>query len=185
MRVHIISYKCSLVEWLVVSPEKGRRTLRKFHANGGFSLIEVMVALLVFLLGMLGVALFTAGGLKTSAVNQVRANVIHATSQAAEPVLYHSRSDCLATVLGTFPRTITSDNGKDSYTIRLVKATDGAGTSIATIGAAPGYAVTTTASTGWISPVTIVLGIPVTGTTATAYPSYTIVLQNYTVSCDV
>lgn len=158
---------------------------REFHANGGFTLIEVMVALLVLLLGMLGVAFFTASGLKTSAVNQVRATAIHATSQAVEPVLYHTRSDCLATVLGTFPRTVTSDNGKDSYTIRLVKATDGAGTSIAAIGAAPGYAVTTTPSADWISPVTIVLGIPVTGTSAITYPSYTIVLQNYTVGCNV
>ena len=156
-----------------------------YKTNDGFSLIEVMIALLVFLLGMLGVALFTASGLKTSTTNQARATAIHATSQAVEPMLYHSRADCQAIMLQTFPLTVTSDNGKDSYVVRLVQATDGAGTSIAAIGAAPGYAVTPTASANWISPVTIVLRVPVTGTTATAFPSYTIVLNpNTTGGCN-
>jgi len=158
---------------------------RSFRADGGFSLIEVMISLVVFLLGMLGIALFTANGLKTSAVNQARATAVNAVAQAVEPVLYHSRSDCLSNILGTFPRTVTNDNGKDSYAVRLVKAVDGTGADIAAIGAAPGYVVTPTPSAGWISPVTIVLGIPITGTAAIAYPSYTIVLQNYSVDCDV
>ncbi len=147
----------------------------------GFTLTEVMVSLLVFWLGLMGIALFTAGGLKAAAADQVRATSIHATSLAMEPVLYQTRADCLAAALGTFPRTITSDNGKDSYTISLVRATDGSGTQIASNNAV------TVGSGSWVSPVTIVLGVPYAGAANkvyTAYPSYTIMLENYAAACN-
>ncbi|OIR19809.1 hypothetical protein GALL_06930 [mine drainage metagenome] len=147
----------------------------------GFTLIEALVSLLVFWLGLLGIALYTASGLKTSASNQVRATSVYAASLAMEPVLYQTRADCLSAALGTFPRTVTSDNGRDSYAITLVRASDGRGTQIAA-----GNAVTIPFGS-WVSPVTITLGIPYTGSdnkVYTAYPSYTVILENYTTACN-
>lgn len=149
--------------------------------NNGFTLVEVMVALVVFSLGMLGIVSFTANGLKLVSVNQARATAIHAASQVAEPVFYHSKPVCLDTMLRTFPRTVTSDNGKDSYTINLVRAVDGSGAQIATSNSV------TAAYGGWVSPVTIVLSVPYVGlnnTTVIAYPTYTMVLQDYTAACN-
>lgn len=153
-------------------------------AMRGFSLIEILVALLVFWLGLLGVALYTASGLKVTASNQVRATAIKAGSLASEPMSYHTRADCLSTMLATYPRTVTADNGKDSYSISLVSAVDGSGTTVAT-----GTAAATTiavASGSWVSPVTVTLRVPYKGLngTVTATPTYTMVLQSYTVACD-
>lgn len=151
------------------------------YKPSGFTLIEVMVSLLVFWLGLLGIALYTASGIKTASANQVRATSIYAASLAMEPVLYQTRADCLSTALATFPRTVTSDNGKDSYTIDLVRASDGSGTQIAANNAVA------VASGTWISPVTITLGIPYMGSDSkvyTTYPSYTVILENYTAACN-
>jgi len=147
----------------------------------GFTLVEVMISLLVFWLGLLGVALYTASGLKTSSSNQARATSVYAASLAMEPILYQTRADCLAAALGTFPRTVTSDNGKDSYTVSLDHANDGSGMQIAKTNAV------TVLSGTWVSPVTITLGVPYTGSdnkVYTAYPSYTVVLENYTAACN-
>ncbi len=147
----------------------------------GFTLTEVMVSLLVFGLGLLGIALYTASGLQAASSNQVRATSVYAASLAMEPVLYQTRADCLSAALGTFPRTVTSDNGKDSYTISLVRASDGSGAQIAAANAL------TSAFTSWVSPVTITLGVPYTGSdnkVYTAYPSYTVMLENYAAACN-
>jgi len=154
-------------------------------AMRGFSMIEVLVALLVFWLGLLGVALYTATGLKVSASNQVRATSIKAASIASEPMSYHTRADCLAIMLATYPKMVTADSGKDSYSTSLVSAVDGSGTTVAT-----GTTAATTiavASGSWVSPVTITLRVPYTGVNGavvTATPTYTMVLQSYTVTCD-
>lgn len=157
------------------------RLPKQSRANDGFTLVEIMVALVVFSIGMLGIVSFTANGLKLTTVNQARATAIHAVTQVAEPVFYHSKPVCLDTILRTFPRTVTSDNGKDSYTINLVRAVDGSGTQIAANNSV------TAAYGSWISPVTIVLSVPYPGlnnTTVRVYPSYTMVLQDYTAACD-
>lgn len=151
----------------------------------GFTLIEVMVAVLVFWLGLLGLALYTAAGIKVTASNQVRATAIKAASMVTEPMSYQSRPDCLSIMLLTYPRTVMADNLKDSYSISLVQAVDGSGTSVAT-----GTATSTTiavASGSWISPITVTLRVPyigLDGATVTATPNYTIPLQSYVVACD-
>lgn len=154
-------------------------------AMRGFSMIELLVSLLVFWLGLLGIALYTAGGLKVTASNQVRATSIKAASLTIEPMSYHTRKDCLEIMLGTYPKTVAVDGGKDSYSISLVKAVDGSGTTVAT-GTATATSIAV-ASTSWISPVTVTLRVPykgVDGVDVTVTPSYTMVLQNYTVTCD-
>lgn len=151
----------------------------------GFSMIEVLVSLLVFWLGLLGIALFTGNGLKVSASSQVRATAIKAASIASEPMSYHTRADCLAGFLQTYPKTVTVDDGKDSYRMSLVSAVDGGGATVAT-----GTTAATTiavASGIWVSPITVTLRVPysgLNGATVTATPTYTIVLQNYTAACN-
>ncbi len=151
------------------------------HKPHGFTLIEVLISLLVFWLGLLGIALYTASGLKTASTNQVRATSVYAASLAMEPVLYQTRADCLSAALRSFPLTVTSDNGKDSYTVSLVRASDGSGAQVAANN------LITTGSGTWVSPITITLGVPYTGSDSrvyTAYPSYTVVLENYTAACN-
>lgn len=155
--------------------------MQSLTGQRGFTLLEVLVTLLVFWLGLLGIALYTASGLKTASINQVRATSIYASSLAMEPVLYQTRADCLSAALGSFPRSVTSDNGKDKFNISLIRASDGSGAQVAANNAV------TAASGTWVSPITIVLGIPYTGSDGkvyTAYPSYTVVLENYTAACN-
>lgn len=151
----------------------------------GFTLVEVLLALLVFWLGMLGIALYTASGLRTTATNQVRATAVKAASIALEPLTYHTRADCLAAMLTGYPRTVTEDNGKDSYVLSVVNAVDGSGAQIAS--GTPSATTISTASGSWVSPVTITMRVPyagLNGVTVTATPTYTIILQNYTAGCD-
>jgi hypothetical protein len=155
--------------------------IRHFPSQRGFSFFEVLISLLVFWLGLLGIGLYTGSGLKNSAANQLRATSINAASLAMEPVLYQTRSDCLASALGTFPRVVKVDNDKDSFNISLIKAVDGSGIQVAA-----NNAVSAAPST-WVSPITIILGIPYSGsdgTTYTVYPSYTVLLGNYTTACN-
>jgi prepilin-type N-terminal cleavage/methylation domain-containing protein len=155
--------------------------MRYIRSHSGFTLIEALIALLVFSLGMLGIALYSGYGLKTSAANQVRATSIYAASLAMEPVLYQTRADCLSASLAGFPRKVTVDNGKDNFDISLERASDGLGIQVA------GKNAITAASSTWVSPITVVLSVPYQGpdgTTYTAYPSFTVMLENYKVACN-
>lgn len=170
-------------------PLRAGMTARR--SQGGFTLVEIMVALLVFMLGALGIALYTAASLKTTATNQVRSTALKAASLAVEPVLYHTRPDCLQTVLGTFPKSVLADNGKDSYTVSLVTAQDGTSTTIASgttpTASSPSVTSFANASSTWVSPVTVTLGTPyvgLNGSTVTVYTSHTIILQDYTLACN-
>ena len=151
------------------------------RSHSGFTLIEALISLLVFSLGMLGIALYSGYGLKTSAANQVRATSIYAASLAMEPVLYQTRADCLSAALAGFPRKIAVDNGKDTFNISLERASDGLGIQVA------GKNAITAGSSTWVSPITVVLSVPYQGpdgTTYTAYPSYTVMLEDYKAACN-
>jgi hypothetical protein len=89
-------------------------------------------------------------------------------------------------MLSTFPRTVTVDNGKDSYQISLAQAVDGSGTTVAS--GTPTATTVSVASANWVSPITVSLRVPYSsleGTTITVTPNYTIVLQNYLAACNV
>lgn len=151
------------------------------YKQRGVSLIEVMATLLIFLVGMLGVSLYTISGMKSITVSQGRAAAIKSGSQAFEPIMYHTRRDCLDIMLRKFPRTVKGDNDKDSQTVDLVKAVDGAGNQIATLNSV------TTAFGGWVSPVIVTIAVPYTGldgATVKANPSFAIPLETYGGTCD-
>ena len=145
-----------------------------------------MVSLSLFVIGALGVWMYTGTGIKTATINQVRAQAIKASSSATEPLVYNTRPDCLSAALTTvYPRTVTADDGKDSYVVSFVNAVDGKGTVIANSDGAGGATILV-ASTSWSSPITVTLSIPYQGMVdvVTAYQSYSLILQNYSVGCD-
>jgi|GEM_PF-5925187 len=157
----------------------------KHSKESGVSLIEVMVTLLIFLLGILGIILYTIGGMKSVSASQGRSSAFKIASQAIEPLVYHPRLDCLSMMLNTFPRTVKGDNDKDTLVINLVKAVDGSGTQIATVSASG--VVTTTAYADWKTPVVVTLSVPYTGvdgTTVLSRPSFAVILQDYGGTCD-
>lgn len=124
--------------------------------QNGFSLIEVLLSILVFSLGMVGVALYTANGLKNSANNHARATVLRSTSLALEPVINQANSSAsLAAALQTFAGAngvaVANDNDKDSFTLRATTFQNGDG------------AITTALPGTLISPVTVAFSIPYTG----------------------
>lgn len=158
------------------------------NTQRGVSLIEVMATLLVFLVGMLGVSLYTITGMKSISVSQSRASAIKTASQGFEPLFYHTRPDCLEMMLGTFPRAVKGDNDKDSMTVSLLRAVDGAGTLIANasgVQVASGY---TTPNTGvWITPIVVTLSVPYSGqdgATVVTTPTFSVPLQNYGGNCN-
>jgi prepilin-type N-terminal cleavage/methylation domain-containing protein len=155
--------------------------MNPIRSHSGFTLIEALISLLVFSLGMLGIALYSGHGLKTSAANQVRATSIYAASLAMEPVLYQTRADCLSAALASFPHKVAVDNGKDTFDISLEQARDGRGIQVA------GKNAIAVASQTWASPITVVLSVPYQGpdgATYTAYPSFTVMLENYKAACN-
>lgn len=152
----------------------------------GFSLIEVLVSSIVFVIGVFGITMMNNVGMKATASNQVRAQAIKASSAASEPLLYNTRPDCLSSMISTvYPKTVTADDGKDSYVVKFVRAVDGKGSVVASANA-NGSANITVASTSWSSPVTITLATPYQSMNGEiiGYSSYTVILQSYTLGCD-
>ncbi len=133
------------------------------HPQNGFTLIEALVSTVVFGLGMLGMALYSGNGLKATANNNARASALQVVSQAMDPLVNLSAAS-LGTELGRFPKTIKSDNDRDSYSINLVTMQDGTGTTITNVNGAT------------LMPVTVVVSVPYTsfdGSTVTLRPSFT------------
>lgn len=95
----------------------------------GFTLIEVMVTLAVLALGILGIAMYTAVGLRTGADNNVRATALQIASQVVEPLHAAARNGASAfhtALAGTFPsgatpaysRAVTVNTG-ETFTVSV------------------------------------------------------------------
>ncbi len=102
----------------------------------GFTLIEVMVTLAVLAIGILGIVMYTAVGLRTSAENNVRATALQVASQVMEPLTKAARGGpgtFQAALAGTFSsggtppygRIVTAYNG-ESFTVQLALNASGA-----------------------------------------------------------
>jgi len=160
----------------------------KHTTQRGVSLIEVMATLLIFLVGMLGVSLYTTSGMKSISVSQGRASAIKTASQGFEPLFYHTRPDCLEMMLRTFPRSVKGDNDKDIIPVNLLRAVDGVGTVIANasgVQVASGYTGTNTGV--WTTPLVVTLSVPYKGQdggTVLSTPTFTVPLQNYGGNCN-
>lgn len=134
----------------------------------GFSLIETLISIVLFGLGMLGISALTATGLKTMANTNARGSALMVASQTAEPILSARTEAAVKAALTGFPKIASSDHNKDNYSIDLIAGVDGDGTSIVS-------AVNTTTAATWTSPVTIVLRVPYKtfdGSTVNSTPSF-------------
>ncbi len=135
--------------------------------QSGVSLIEVLIAIFVFALGMLGIALYTGNALHASASNHARGTILQAVSQAIEPMIYPSNNAAnLAMNLNPLVTgiVVANDNGKDTYLVRLSSVINGDGAATSGVPAAP------------VSPVTAVLTVSYNGAngqTTTLNPVYT------------
>lgn len=122
-------------------------------AQGGFSLLETLIALIVFTVGFLGVSQYTGNALKRSADDNSRAVSLSAMSRLLTPmyVAASTSPSAFKTSLDSF-----SDSGlqvsiaNDQYTVRITEAKDDAGTNV--IGAS--------SPETWVSPIRV--GVTVT-----------------------
>lgn len=133
----------------------------------GVSLIEVLIAIAVFGLGMLGIALYTGNALRSSANNHARGTIMQAVAQTIEPMIYPTNNAASLTTNLTplvTGMTISNDNGKDSYLIQIASIINGDGTTSAALPPAP------------LSPVTAVFNVSYNGANGqvvTLNPIYT------------
>ena len=173
--------------------------------QSGFSMIEVLLAILVFSLGMVGVTLYTANGLKNSASNLSRATVLRSASLALEPVVNQATNAAeLADALRPFTTTQIAQLGQvaavalapgqpppppDAVTHingvgMLVRNNHGKDTFIMTainFQNGDGVAISNIMPAALVSPVTVAFSVPYTradGNTTTLIPSYTFYFDN-------
>ncbi len=101
----------------------------------GLTLIEVLVALVLFAIAMLGVALFMGNALKTSVDDNVRGVALYtATNEMERLVVTGSESgQALYDALRDFDtdddattvtRTVVGNSGRDTFTIQIMGARD-------------------------------------------------------------
>jgi len=163
------------------------------RVQSGFSMIEVLLAILVFSLGMVGVTLYTANGLQNNASNHSRATVLRGASLALEPVSNQATSaTALADALRPFTTTqiagpnalaatstvvhingvgmqVRNNHGKDTFIMTALTFQNGDNT------------ISNTMPATLISPVTVTFSVPYTradGNTTTLIPSYTFYFDN-------
>ncbi len=133
-------------------------------ACGGFTLIEVMVALLIFGLGVLGVTKITGNGVARIVDNNARAVALNVASQQLEP-LYIAASGgntafqaALAALAGGGIN-VSGNGGRDSYTVSVVEARDSS--------AAPVDLLTSTTPATWQPPLKVAVSVSYTGRNGT------------------
>ena len=145
--------------------------------QNGLTLVEVLVTLVVFALGMLGIALYTGQGLRAGAENNERAIALHIASQTMEP-LYTAADIGAATfrtrLVAIFPLAATPPysrkvgvNANDEFT--LVVMNNAAGNPLAFDDSAAGGSIPTgvnwlTNANPWVAgrPVNVSLAVRVT-----------------------
>lgn len=122
--------------------------------QAGFSLLEVLIALIVFTVGFMGVSQYTGNALKRSADDNSRAVSLSAISQLLSPmyVAASTSPSAFKTALDQFSAAdgLPVSIGNDNFTVRVSEARDDAGNSI----------ISASNPETWLSPVRI--GVTVT-----------------------
>lgn len=151
--------------------------MQRYHDSGnsyGFTLIEVLLALLVFAIGILGTSSMTANALTEIADNNGRAIALNAASQQLESLYLAAGKGNTAfkteldTLIGGM--TVTTNNGRDSFTITIDAGQD-------SNDAAPADLLTSATPASWVSPLTIAASVTFAGIngTKTTQASYTFI----------
>lgn len=130
--------------------------------QGGFSLIETMVAALIAVTGLFGMVAMSAAAASSHNLGISRAQSAEAARTVAEPLIGMSRVAALGYV-GSFPR-VVNVGGKD-YSAEISAITDGGGGQVAIAD----YATA-------VAPITITLSVKsgVNASESITYPSFTI-----------
>jgi len=116
--------------------------------------MEILIALIVFTVGFMGVSQYTGSALKRSADDNSRAVSLSAISQLLSP-LYVAASTSPSAFKSALDRFTTDAGvpvtvGNDSFTVRVSEAKDDAGTSV----------VNAASPETWVSPIRV--GVTVT-----------------------
>ena len=102
--------------------------------QSGFSLLETLIALIVFTVGFMGVSQYTGKALKQSADDNSRAVSLSAMSQLLSPMYVAAATSPSAfkTALDRFSGAggVAVSIGNDNYTIRVSEAKDDDGNSV-------------------------------------------------------
>ncbi len=105
---------------------------KNFNQQNGFSLIEVLVSLIIFALGIVGVAQSTSQSIHINIDNNTRAISASAASKAIEPLYIAASNVARGTITdGAFKNllvginsTVSGNNGLDDFQIIVLEARD-------------------------------------------------------------
>jgi len=130
------------------------------HKNKGFTLIEVLISLVIFAFGMLGVAMQMSKSLSNTINNEVHSSVMQLAMQSIEPlnIAVLRDRDAFSAALtnlantGNTPAFATNNSQLKSFDISISSALDSDGDSLF---AEP--------NNNWAPPYTIILEVEYTG----------------------
>ena len=120
--------------------------MKRLFMQDGFTLIEILISLVIFSLGMLGTASLLSSEMKINVDNHARAIAIQAAMTAMEPLYLSTSGNELKVALTAFDAnndgnfndvTVTNNGGRDLFTITINEALDNTGTNVLTT--APPY----------------------------------------------
>ena len=133
----------------------------------GMTFVEILVALVVLSVGILGISLYSGRAMTQITDNNARAMALSAAGQAVEPLYLMTDRDAFRAGLGAFPLTKSDNNGKDNYTVTLTQALDDAGQSLLA-----------TPPVDWVPPLTLAVLVTYEGRSGvkTSRASYTFVV---------
>ncbi|MDQ7072384.1 MAG: prepilin-type N-terminal cleavage/methylation domain-containing protein [Gammaproteobacteria bacterium] len=115
--------------------------MKHLSIQNGFTLVEILISLVIFSLGMLGTASLLSSEMKVTIDNHARAIALPAVMAAMEPLYLSASGNDLKTALAAFDPnadgnyndlTVTNNGGRDSFTITINEALDNAGSNVLT-----------------------------------------------------
>jgi len=148
-------------------------TISNRRPSDGFTLIEVLIALVVFALGILGLSQITGNALVIASDNNARAVALDVASQQLEPLYIAAGNGNAAFKVGLNAfaggLTVNGNAGRDAYTITITQAQDSSVPPIDLLASA--------ATATWVSPMNIAATVSYTGRngTKTAQASFNFV----------
>ena len=138
-------------------------SIRTARSHAGFTLIEVLVALVVFALGVLGLSQITGNALLISSDNNTRAVALDVASQQLEPLYLASANGNAAFKVGLNAfvggLTVTGNAGRDSYSITLTQAQASS--------VPPVDIIADNNTAAWVSPLNVAASVSYTGRNGT------------------